>query len=378
MDTRKPSLGSSPPSPSSCSPRYTARVNPRSLRLPAAAAAIAILLGAAGSLGKPAPVPALPNPSASAAASAAPKVSPIERARRGVVVLERANRPVALGFVLAGDGRMLTSLSPLGDGNGLDARFADGSLVHVRVGHSDRTWDLALLVPQVGRWAEGMAAATGGDPLRLGSQVKTFTQVRSRPVVASVVFKSRSDLIGGDGEVLRDALEVSTRVPGVDLGAPVIDEQGQVVALLSRACSSGADAGACHQVTYGAPVEALRQFLRSAPANAIPPAPWMGIQGIAAANALARGVRVVSVHSESPAAEAGLKGGDEATADLIVAVDGSPVQTPERLAEVVRGRAVGDKVEVIVVRDGKFRVIHVALRASAPPRPAGAGPTTRP
>ena len=309
MDTREPSQWSSPLSPSSWATRYTRRVNPRSLRLPAAAACTAVLLAAAGSFGRPAPVPPLPTPSASVAATAAPKVSGLERARRGVVVIERANRPVALGFALTGDGRMLTSLSPLGDGNGLDARYADGSVVHVRVGHSDRTWDLALLVPQVGRWPEGLAAATGGDPLRLGSQVKTFTQVRGRPVVASVVFKSRSDLIGGDGEVLRDALEVSTRVPGVDLGSPVVDDQGQVVALLSRACAAGADAGACQQVSYGAPVEALRQFLRSAPANAIPPAPWMGIQGIAAANAVARGVRIVSVHSESPAAEAGLRGG---------------------------------------------------------------------
>ncbi len=376
MPTRVPAPRSSAPSPFPWATRYTHPVNPRSLRLPAATAAAATLLIAAWSFGRPAPVKAPPAPSASAAP--APQPSTTERARRGVVSLERANRPVALGFVLGGDGRILSSLSPLGDGNGLDARYADGSIVHVRVGHSDRTWDLALLVPQVGRWSEGLAAATGSDPLRLGSQIKTFTHARGRAAPASLVFKARADLIGGDGELLRDALEVSTRIPPSDLGAPVIDDQGQVVALLSRACSAKTDAGACQQVIYGAPVEALRQFLRSAPANAIPPAPWLGIQGISAAHAVARGVRVVSVHAESPAAEAGLRGGDDQTSDLIVAVDGVPVQTPEKLAEVVRGRAVGDKVEVIVVRDGRFRVVQVALRASPSSRPAAAGSTARP
>jgi serine protease Do len=295
----------------------------------------------------------------------------MERARRGVVVLERAGRPIALGFVLAGDGRVLSSLSSLGDGNGIDARYADGSVVTVRVGHSDRAWDLALVVPQVGKWGDGLAAASG-DPLKLGSQVKTFSAMRGRPEPAALVLNTRTTLVGGDGELLRDALQISTRVPAADHGAPLVDERGQVVGLVSRACApSTTDGGPCQQVAYGVPVEALRQFLRSAPANAIPPAPWLGIQGLGATTPVARGVRVSVVHPESPADDAGLRGGaDPTTADVIVSVDGTPVQTPERLAEVIRGRAVGDRVEVIVLRDGKMRVVPVVLRAAPATRPA--------
>ena len=366
-------------------PRYTQGVNARRhLPLPAIAVALATALVAAISFGgrPPAAPPRHAEAAASATASAPsapPSIAPLERARRGVVVIERAGRPIALGFVLNGDGRMLSTLSALGDGNSIDARYADGSVVNVRVGHSDRTWDLALLVPQVGRWSEGLTAASG-DPIKLGSQIRVFTQVRGRAAVSSVVLKGRSDLVGGDGEVLRDAIEISTRVPASDYGAPIVDERGQVVALVSKACAqTGADAGPCRAVAYGAPTEVLRQFLRSAPANAIPPAPWLGIQGTAAATPQMRGVRVVSVHSESPAGDAGLKGGAENEADIIISVDGVPVQTPEKVAEVVRTRAVGDKVEVIVLREGRLRVVSVTLRASPSGRPAGAGPAaTRP
>lgn len=295
-----------------------------------------------------------------------------------MVVIERAGHALSLGMVLAGDGRVLSALSPLGDGNAIDARYADGSVVNLRVGHSNRTWDLALLIPQVGRWPEGLTASSG-DPLRLGSRIRAFTQVRGHPMLASVVIKGRTSLLGGDGELLRDVLEITTRVPPTDLGTPLVDEEGHVIGLLSRGCSAAqGDAGTCHPITYGAPVEALRQFLRSAPANAIPPAPWLGIQGTATATPVARGVRVVMVHPESPAHEAGLRAGTEATADTIVAIDGVPVPTPEKLAEVVRSHAVRDKVDVIVQRDGKFRVIPVTLRAAPAARPAGSGPSPSP
>src|SRR5271167_4474657 len=103
-----------------------------------------------------------------AAGRAGPPVTPpaglnmaqlYERIRRGVVALERNGVPMAVGTVLAGDGRVLTALSGLGGGDGADVRYADGTLVHARVGRSDRTSDLALLVPQSLKWTEGLTAS---------------------------------------------------------------------------------------------------------------------------------------------------------------------------------------------------------------------------
>src|SRR5688572_10769019 len=88
-------------------------------------------------------------PPAAQSVPAAPAAPPdsVERARQGVVVLERQGRPLALGTVLDGDGRILTALSPLCNGNFISARYHDGSVVPLKLQHSDRGWDLALLVP---------------------------------------------------------------------------------------------------------------------------------------------------------------------------------------------------------------------------------------
>src|SRR6185369_10254147 len=93
---------------------------------------------------------------------------------RGVVTIERAGQPLGLGMALMGDGRILTALSPLGPGNDLDARFADGTAVRVKLGHHDRAWDLALLVPQAGRWTEGLAASSR-EPVRGDEVIRSFT-----------------------------------------------------------------------------------------------------------------------------------------------------------------------------------------------------------
>jgi peroxiredoxin len=84
---------------------------------------------------------------------------------------------------------------------------------------------------------------------------------------------------------------------------------------------------------------------RSAPGGAGGEAPWLGI-GIDTGNA---GVRVTDVIDETPAADAGLIADDE-----ILAVDGVPVGTrPDALVATIRRYRVGDRIELLVAREGK-------------------------
>src|SRR4051812_43498665 len=72
----------------------------------------------------PPPAPSAPG-TAPPAAPVPPAPNSVEKARQGVVVVERQGKPLALGMVLDGDGRILTALSPLANGNFLSARYAD-------------------------------------------------------------------------------------------------------------------------------------------------------------------------------------------------------------------------------------------------------------
>ncbi len=301
--------------------------------------------------------------------------SPEERALRGVVGIERGGQVVGLGAVLAGDGRILTALSPLAHGNDLEARFADGSTVRVKLGHHDRMWDLALLVPQTGKWPEGVAASSR-DPVRPDASIHAFTLSRGKPAVAAVTLRSHRTLLGGDDKSLDNAIEIGSRVSPNDLGSPIIDEDGRVVGVVGRGCAPN-EGRPCTPVAFGVPIAAIKGFLRSVPASAVAPPAWLGIQGVSETGAVAKGVRVLVVHPESPADEAHLKGGDRSISDTILAVDGAPVTSPEMLAEVIRTHAVGEKVPMVVFGQGKYRTVSVLLRA-APDAKASSGAPAHP
>jgi serine protease Do len=291
-----------------------------------------------------------------------------------VVALERNGIPVAVGTVLAGDGRVLTALSGLGGGDGADVRYADGTVVHARVARTDKATDLALLIPQSNTWTDGLSASEV-DPS--DTEIRAMLPARgARISPASVGVRGTADAHGRAGEALLRMLDVD--VKGVPVaGAPLLDVAGGVVAVLVRECKgpaadapgpSDADGAVaprpkalapapparCQPVVVGAPVSAIRSFL-TRPG----PAAWLGIRGEPQSGGAVRGVRVVAIAPASPAEKAALK-----ASDVIVAVDGTPIDTPETLASVIGRHAAGDSVKILVYGQDKFRETVVALRSA--------------
>lgn len=278
---------------------------------------------------------------------------------------------MAVGTVLSRDGRVVTSLSALGALETADIRYADNTVVKAKVAHKDKSWDLALLVPQSGRWLDGLMP-TDSDPA--GLDIRAFLPKAGKLSASSVRLKGRTEARAKDGDPLRSALDVDLKgLPDV-AGAPLIDPDGKVVGVLVRACketaaasrsaNEGPDAGKappCAPLTIGAPVTALRGFLMRTPATAVQPAPWLGLGGAPTEAGNVKGIRVMGVAPGSPAEKAGLKAATE-NPDTIVAVDGQPVETPEQLAELIAKRVIGQNVKLLVFSQGKFREAAVTLR----------------
>jgi len=329
-------------------------------------ASVFVLAGSLGTLHASAQIPAAaPVPAAVPTTSKVVSTAPtppntVERARQGVVVLERQSKPLALGAVLDGDGRILTALSALAAGNFLSARYHDGSIVPLKLVHSDRGWDLALLAPsadkpikKTGLRAAKLASFVGLQGFALIAPPNTIT---AQPAT----LKLSPGMLGGDSKSLAEAYELGGRPAYV--GGPIVNSTGEVVALVARACPAGAGIG-CAPAPYGAPVTALKQFLRSVPAEAS----WLGVEVVGDELKGVRGVRVSAVAQDSPAAAAGLRPGSSAAqADLIVAVDGAPVASLVELNEAVRSRGStsSDSIELLLFGMGRYR--HVSVK----PRPA--------
>ncbi|HSD83665.1 MAG TPA: trypsin-like peptidase domain-containing protein [Anaerolineae bacterium] len=110
--------------------------------------------------------------------------------------------------------------------------------------------------------------------------------------------------------------------------------------------------------------------------------PWLGIQGLSITSDIAgdlelpseqSGVLVESVRPDSPAAQAGLQGGTKSVTiggqevtiggDVITAIDGKSVRGMDDLLSILQQAAVGQKVTLSIVRDGKQLELTVTLAA---------------
>jgi serine protease Do len=113
-------------------------------------------------------------------------------------------------------------------------------------------------------------------------------------------------------------------------------------------------------VSVVVPILSIRNFLSRTPSNAVPPSPWLGINGTPDIVGGIRGVRVQAVAAHSPAEHAGM----HAQTDMIVVADGQPLDTPEHLAEMVSKHAVGDVMKLSVFSQGRYREVDVTLQAA--------------
>lgn len=310
----------------------------------------------------PAVVPASPPTQTSTAATPAPSVptalSLSERERQGLVELRLQNKTVAYGFVLEGDGRIVTALSPLGRGIGITARYADGSTAPLRMLHVDRGWDLALLSPVDQRWTKGLLASKR-DPIKDATKLTLLRLDATHKLKPTALgTPHRENLTGGDAALLTQAMTFTPTLLASDIGAPVVDDNGDVIATVAQACLP-TTLDRCVPILYAVPTVELKRFVREGATGASTPLPWLGITVVSESSSAVPAARIMSIGPNSPAVALGLRAGK--AGDILLAVDGTPVGSPKDFAEVLHRHRAGDRVTLLLLAEGRYREVRVTL-----------------
>jgi serine protease Do len=259
------------------------------------------------------------------------------------------------GVVITPDGFMLTSAHVVGSsGARVRASFTDGSDVQVRVVGADALSDLAVLRAD----AERLQSAELGDAatLKVGQLVVAIGNPHgyAGSVTAGVVSALGRSLPARDGAATRiidDVIQTDAALNPGNSGGALVDGSRRVVGINTAVAGVGLGLAVPINATTRRIVSALMRDGRVRRA-------WIGIAGgarplpprVAAALGRDRAVEVVEVISGSPAAAAGLR-----AEDLIVAIDGVPVNGVNDLQRLMTGERIGVPVELTVVREGVER-----------------------
>jgi serine protease Do len=88
----------------------------------------------------------------------------------------------------------------------------------------------------------------------------------------------------------------------------------------------------------------------------------------------AKGVLIRQVMAGQPADQGGIKAND-----VVISVDGAPVETPRDLQRIISSTPVGTSVKLSLMREGKETEVAVTVGAyQSQPRPARVRPTPAP
>jgi serine protease Do len=263
------------------------------------------------------------------------------------------------GVVVTPDGFMLTSAHVVADSDGaVRASFVDGTEFEAKVVGTDPLSDLAVLRVAHG----GLTAAELGDAerLRVGQLVVAIGNPNgfAGSVTAGVVSALGRSLpvrSRAAGRIVENVIQTDAALNPGNSGGALADGSGCVIGINTAVAGVGLGLAVPINETTRKIIGALMsegRFRRS----------YLGIAGGARplpprlARELARGecVEVVDVVDASPAAKAGLR-----PEDLIVDLNGQPVEGVDDLQRLMAGDLIGEKVVLNTVRDGQLRSVEL-------------------
>jgi len=266
--------------------------------------------------------------------------------------------------VLSADGVMLTSAHVVESVDRGGLGFADGAEVPFDVIGSDPLSDLAVLRAHAGELTP--AAFGDADELKVGQLVVAVGNPLgyAGSVSAGVVSGLRRSIATQHGQAVRlveDVIQTDAALHPGNSGGALATSDGTVVgvstALVGPMVGQGLGLAVPINATTRRIIDALRQDGRVTRL-------FLGVAGGSrplppkAAAEVGRddGIEVLEVVRGSPASQAGIRPGD-----VVVAVDGEPVERVGQLQGLLTGASMAANVTIDVVRRGRVTTLRVAL-----------------
>jgi serine protease Do len=260
------------------------------------------------------------------------------------------------GFIIDPNGLIVTNAHVVEDADWLQVRLADGRRFTGKIVGRDARVDLALVRIE---GASSLPTLPLGDSNRV--RVGEFVLALGHPfgLEQSVSF----------GIVSRKGSPLTVAAPGFDYiqtdaainpgnsGGPLVNMAGQVVGVNSMAARNGS-------IGFAIPSNLMKLLLPQLATKGRVEWGWLGVSiteiGDDDLDRLklreAKGVLVRGVMPGEPADQGGIMADD-----VIIAVDGTPLDAPRDLQRVVSTTPVGKRVRMVVLRGGEQKEIELTI-----------------
>jgi S1-C subfamily serine protease len=284
------------------------------------------------------------------------------------------------GFIIDGEGKILTNNHVISGSSKIEVVLADHSTYTATVLDRDPSNDLALIqikpkkklpflrLGDSEKLQVGQKVLAIGNPFRLEGTLTT-----------GVVSALGREIQGENQRVLEGVIQTDAAINPGNSGGPLLDSQGNVVGINTAIYGPGGNIG----IGFAMPIAKAKVMLDDFQAGRKYRKPRLGIDVVYVAGDVAEalelpgegGLLIQRVTRGSAAEQAGLRGARQAViignyevgvgGDLIMAIDGKPVDRADSLSTALSRRRAGDTIDLTLFRGG--RKVNVKVRLGEAP-----------
>lgn len=276
------------------------------------------------------------------------------------------------GAVLDRQGHIVTNNHVVAGSDSIVVTMSNGQIIKATVVGADPSTDLAVIkldsVPKAGlnpvEFADsndlvvGQGVMSIGSPLGYANTVTTgVISATDRPVVIATQGAS-------NGYAATDAIQIDAAINPGNSGGPTFDSTGKVIGINSSIASTSTNQSEAGNVGIGfaIPSNLVKSITSSIIKDGEAKHVWLGVSmsgqdaTVTVDDVTRSGAQIVKITPGSPAEKSGFQVGD-----VIIGWNGEPVENSSSLMSRVRSVALGENVNLTIVRNGKSMDVKVTF-----------------
>ena len=270
-------------------------------------------------------------------------------------------RSVGTGIVLTSNGEILTNAHVVEGATSVVVRFAGETEPRVaKILATDVGNDLGLIKVE----ATGLVAATFAKPgsVKIGDAVIAIgyaLALDGGPTVTSGIVSAMKRTIETESGALNSLIQTDAAISSGNSGGPLVNLKGEVVGI-NTAVARGDSESAATNIGFSISVDEVLIVIEQlrAQANGVERREgFLGV-GLTGREDGGQGAIITDVRAGSPADGAGI-----VVNDIVLSVDGEPIDGQAGLVAAIRDAVPGQKVKIEISRDGERMTFEATLAA---------------
>jgi serine protease Do len=274
------------------------------------------------------------------------------------------------GFIVTTDGLIVTNKHVIDiSGATFTVITSDGKKYTATIKAQDPVQDIAILkidaknLP-IANLGNSDDVEVGETVLAIGNALGQFSNTVSKGIISGL-YRTIVAGAGNSSEQLDRVIQTDAAINPGNSGGPLLNVRGQVIGMNTAVASDAQNVG------FALPINRVKKDLADIQAAGKISYPFLGVQYVLIDAEIQTEHNLSTDHGAwvskgpdgnpavvagSPAEKAGLQEND-----IILSVDNTPIDQKSSLADIIQSKQVGDKITLLVSRDGREITLTATL-----------------